>query len=98
MTLEECAALYGLGIAKGRDLTAAALSALDKGLASDDLACLAGLTDPPMREAAPFFEGALACLGIRVLKGREAALFLAVIYAEEIVSGKIAPLEGSLKI
>lgn len=98
MTLDEAAALYGLEMASGEALVEGALSALNSGVVSDDLACLAGMTKPAMRDAAPLFEAGLSQLGRKVPTAREAALFLAGMWARRIVSGEVAPVDGALEI
>jgi hypothetical protein len=99
MNIDEVAALYGLGRAKGEDLVAVALRAMESGLKSDNLHCLAGLTTkPPLRDAGPVFEATLSEFGKRIPTGKEAALIVAKYHARKIISGKMSPADGVFAI
>lgn len=98
MKLDEVAALYSLGNAKGTDLVSAALEAMTDGRDSENLHFLAGMSRPPLSEAGPAFEEALKDLGFPIPTKAEAVRFLAKLYAARIVAGELPPRDGARDI
>lgn len=80
------------------ELPGIALSAIESGLDSSSLRALAGELHPTKADSLPLFEQALIELGIPDEPKEKAGLQLALVYAQEIVSGCVTPYDGARNI
>ena len=90
--------LWALGRLPSEQLPQVATDWLAEGLDSPSLRQLAGAGSPVMSEVGPLFEKVLAELKIATPKKEEALMFLARLYAQQIIEGAVSPYDGARKI
>lgn len=75
------------------------LAGLEQGLESESLTILAGMSDNDNPfELEDYFNKALTELGIKLPEKRQAAIELALYYADQIIDSKVDPVDGVNKI
>jgi hypothetical protein len=92
--LELEAARYRLGLVTGRSLVQAAMATLSEGLSTVHIACLAGETDPLLRDAGPLFEKALDELGVPLPDVGQARWTLLRYHIQRMVNEEVDPRSG----
>jgi len=97
-TLLFIAALYSFRVLTSEDLVEWAVGQLDKGRDSPSLIELAGEISPRMSEVAPLFEKAMGELGVSIPSEEQAIREVRRFYAGHILSGKITPYDGAVRI
>jgi hypothetical protein len=99
LTFKQYLADYVTGNLTTSQLPKLGLAGLEQGLDSDSLTILAGMSDKDNQfEIEDYFKKALTELEIILPDKREAALELAKYYADEIIAGKVDPVDGVNKI
>lgn len=99
MTFKQYIADYVTGNLTTSQLPKIGLAGLEQGMNSNSLTILAGMSDNDnLHEIEDYFKKALTELEIKLPDKREAALELAKYYADEIIIGKIDPVDGVNKI
>jgi len=91
-------ALWVLGLLGAERLPEVAIDALEEGIDSPALRMLAGLVKNEIPEAATIFSRALKELGFPELSRRDAVRVYAIAVSEQILNGKISPLDGANKL
>jgi hypothetical protein len=99
VTFNQYIADYVAGNLTTSQLPKIALAGLEQGMDSDSLIILAGMSDNDNPfEIEEYFKKALTELEIKFPDKRKAALELAKYYADEIIAGKVDPVDGVNKI
>ena len=99
LTFKQLIAAYVTGNLTESDLPKAAYAGLQEGLESESLIILAGMGDKDNSlELEQYFAMSLKELDLQLPEQREAAVQLALYYADEICEGRLDPVEGVYKI